>query len=64
MKHVFILKVMKDKLNMNVESHKQWIEEIKKYLTDYSDEDIVKYSLSFTLQSLRNNIDMSMFKWE
>ena len=47
---------------MNVGSHNHWIDEIKKY-KDLSDEEIIKYSLSCTLQSLKSNGDMSSLKW-
>ena len=47
---------------MNVDSHNHWINEIKKYV-DLSDEEIIKYSLSCTLQSLKGNGDMSSLKW-
>ena len=48
---------------MNLDSHNHWIVEIKKYLGDFSDDEIVKYALSYTLQSLRNGEDMNRFKW-
>ena len=47
---------------MNVDSHNHWINEIKKYV-DLSDEEIIKYSLSCTLQSLKGHGDMSSLKW-
>lgn len=47
---------------MNVDSHNHWINEIKKY-KDLSDEEIIKYSLSCTLQSLKSNGNMNNLKW-
>lgn len=45
-------------------SHEHWINEIREYLNeDYTDMDIVKLSLSYTLQSLRNGDDIYRFKW-
>lgn len=45
-------------------SHNHWIKEIKKYLNnDVSDEDVIKLSLSYTLQSLRYGEDFNRFKW-
>ena len=48
---------------MNVKSHQHWIEEIREYVGDYRDEDIIKLSLSYTLQSLRNKEDITRFQW-
>ena len=49
---------------MNIKSHQRWINEIRNYLGDYSDEEIIKCSLSYTLQSLRAKEDFNKFKWE
>ena len=49
---------------MNLKSHERWIKEIHKYKLDLSDEEIVKFSLAYTLQSLRKNEDMDRFKWK
>ena len=48
---------------MNIKSHQAWIEQIRKYVGDYSDEEIIKLSLSYLLQSLRKEEDINRFKW-
>lgn len=49
---------------MNIQSHNHWIKEIKKYKKELTDEEIIKFSLSYTLQSLRANENMERFKWK
>ena len=49
---------------MNIKSHHHWIKEISKYVDNRTDEEIVKFALSYTLQSLRANEDMERFKWK
>ena len=50
---------------INIKSHQKWIDEIKKYRKgEYTDDEIIKFALSYTLQSLRNNEDMDRFKWK
>ena len=49
---------------MNIKSHQKWIDEIRKYRGNYTDEEIIKFSLSYTLQSFRNNENMDRFKWK
>lgn len=52
---------------MIVKSHNHWIREIRKLLKnsdEVSDEDIVKFALSYTLQSLRYGEDFDRFKWK
>ena len=49
---------------MNISSHNHWINEIRKYKPSLSDEEIVKFSLGYALQSLRNDEDMGRFRWE
>ena len=39
------------------------IDEIKPYLGTKLDAVVLKYALSYTLQSLRNNENMNKFKW-
>lgn len=48
---------------MSIKSHSHWINEIQKYRSDLSDEDVIKFALSYTLQSLRKNEDFDRFKW-
>lgn len=52
---------------MNNFSHYHWINEIRRLLkngNNVSDEDIVKFSLSYTLQSLKYGEDFDRFKWD
>jgi len=44
-------------------SHSNWIKEISKYIGEENYENIIKFSLSYTLQSLRANEDFDRFKW-
>ena len=44
-------------------SHIHWIKEIQKYTGETSALNVVKYALSYTLQSLRANENMNRFKW-
>lgn len=48
---------------MNLDGHIKWVNEIREYVGDISDKDIVKLSLAYTLQSLRNNEDIKRFNW-
>lgn len=49
---------------MNIDSHNHWINEIRKYKPNLdTDEFIIKYSLGYTLQSLRKKEDMDRFRW-
>lgn len=50
---------------MNLEnfSHSHWIKEIAKYTDEENYENIIKFSLSYTLQSLRAKEDFNRFKW-
>ena len=49
---------------MNIKSHQRWIKEINKYINNQTDEQVVKFALSYTLQSLRANENMERFKWK
>lgn len=49
---------------MSIKSHNHWVKEIRKYVGDKTDEEIIKFSLSYTLQSLRAKEDFNRFKWE
>lgn len=46
----------------------RWIKEIKKYIDnedfEYNEEFIIKFCLSYTLQSLRNGEDLKRFRWD
>lgn len=44
-------------------THNKWIEELHSYLPEHSDKDIIKYCLSYTLQSFRSRQNMDKFKW-
>lgn len=48
----------------DTEHLERWINEIKPYLGTESNAVVLKYALSYTLQSLRNNEDMDRFKWD
>lgn len=47
----------------DTEHLQRWIDEIKLYLDTELDAVVLKYALSYTLQSLRNNENMDRFKW-
>lgn len=47
----------------DTEHIQRWIDEIKPYLSTELDAIVLKYALSYTLQSLRNNENMNRFKW-
>ena len=47
----------------DTEHLQRWIDEIKPYLNTESNAEVLKYALSHTLQSLRNNENMDRFKW-
>ena len=49
---------------MNIKSHQRWINEIRNYLNNQTDEEVIKFALSYTLQSLRANENMERFKWK
>lgn len=46
----------------------RWVKEIKKYIDnedfEYNEEFIIKFCLSYTLQSLRNGEDLKRFRWD
>ena len=46
-----------------VYKHHKWVEDLHSYLPNQSDESIIEYCLSYTLQSLRNGENMDRFKW-
>ena len=48
---------------MNLKSHNRWIKEIGKYIDEENEDFIVRFALSYTLQSLRAGEDMHRFKW-
>lgn len=48
---------------MDIQSHNHWIKELSKYLPNHTEEDIIKYALSYTLQSFRHNENTERFKW-
>lgn len=48
---------------MNIDSHHRWIEEIGELIGEEDDGNIVRYALSYTLQSLRAGEDMHRFRW-
>lgn len=45
------------------ENNDRWINEIKKYIDCENDKHIIKFCLSYTLQSLRNGENLDRFKW-
>lgn len=46
----------------------RWIKEIKKHIDnedfEYNEEFIIKFCLSYTLQSLKNGEDLKRFRWD
>lgn len=46
-----------------MKGHQHWIERLSNYLPNRSDKDIIKYCMSYTLQSFRYEEDMNRFKW-
>ena len=49
---------------MNLKSHESWIKEIGKYTGEKDAGNVVRYALSYTLQSLRAGEDMHRFRWD
>lgn len=47
----------------DVEHIQRWIDELKPYVNAESDKIVLKFALSYTLQSFRNGEDMNRFKW-
>ena len=43
--------------------HNNWVGEIKKYINVDDEINVVKFALSYTLQSLRAGEDINRFKW-
>ena len=44
-------------------NRKRWVDDIKKYINECDDWNIIQFCLSYTLQSLKNGEDMDRFKW-
>ena len=49
---------------MDLGTHNKWVKELGNYLRNHTNKDIIKYTLSYTLQSFRYEEDMNRFKWE
>ena len=51
---------------MNIDSYNHWIKEISEIIDEDDIGNVVKFALSYTLQSLRYNKDevFNKFKWE
>ena len=47
----------------NKEDSNRWIEEICSYIGEQPNEYVIKLSLSYLLQSLRNGEDIYRFQW-
>lgn len=53
----------------DIHHYDRWMQQIKKYIEktnegfDYNEEFIIKFCLSYTLQSLRNNENLKRFQW-
>lgn len=45
-------------------SHVHWIKEIGEYIYEDDPNNIIKFSLAYTLQSLRAGEDIDRFKWD
>jgi len=43
--------------------HNNWVAEIKKYIDVENEVDVVKFALSYTLQSLRAGENIYRFRW-
>lgn len=51
------------KQKKNIEDNQRWLNEIKKYIKNDNDIQVMKFCLSYTLQSLRAGEDFNRFKW-
>ena len=51
---------------INIDSHQNWIREISKIIDDEDPNNVVRFALSYTLQSLRHNREevFTKFKWD
>ena len=51
---------------INIDSHSHWVREISQIIDEDDMDNVVKFALSYTLQSLRYNKDevFTRFKWE
>lgn len=47
-----------------IETHSHWVKEIGKYTNEANFDNIIKFALSYTLQSLRAGEDINRFKWD
>ena len=47
-----------------MQGHNHWVKELRNYLPNQSDKDILKYCMSYTLQSFRNGEKMDRFRWK
>ena len=47
----------------DTDNRKRWIDSIKEYTGETDDVNVIIYSLSFTLQSLRNGENMKRYNW-
>lgn len=45
-------------------SHVHWIKKIGEYIYEDDPNNIIKFSLAYTLQSLRAGEDIDRFKWD
>lgn len=60
---IMIILVMK---MINIDSHNHWVREISEIIDEDNMDNVVKFALSYTLQSLKHNKDevFTRFKWE
>ena len=51
---------------INIDSHNHWIIEISEIIDEDDMDNVVKFALSYTLQSLKHNKDevFNRFKWK
>jgi len=51
---------------MDLSSHQKWIDEISIIIDEDNVDNVVKFALSYTLQSLKHNKDevFNKFKWK
>lgn len=50
---------------MNPKKHiNRWVKEVNKYIKRDKEEDVIRFCLAYTLQSLRAGEDLDRFKWD
>ena len=50
---------------VDLTSHKHWIDEIREYINEMDDRNVIIFCMSYTLQTLRNNQkEIYKHRWE